>query len=110
MTTTPTLQIDNLSVNFAGRQGPIPAVREVSLRVAGAESIGVVGESGSGKTQLFMAAMGLLAGNATASGSVRFEGQELLGASAPVLNRFRGSRLSMVFQDPMTSLTPRHIT
>jgi oligopeptide transport system ATP-binding protein len=106
VTPKPTLQIENLSVNFAGRHGAITAVRNVSLSVAGAESVGVVGESGSGKTQLFMAAMGLLAGNATASGSVRFEGQELLGARAPVLNRFRGSRLSMVFQDPMTSLTP----
>ena len=103
---TPTLQIEKLSVSFTGRHGTISAVREVSLSVSGAESIGVVGESGSGKTQLFMAAMGLLAGNATASGSVRFEGRELLGAPAPLLNRFRGSRLSMVFQDPMTSLTP----
>jgi oligopeptide/dipeptide ABC transporter ATP-binding protein len=106
VTSTPTLRIDNLSVSFAARQGPITAVRGVSLSVAGAESVGVVGESGSGKTQLCMAAMGLQAGNATVSGSVRFEGQELLGAPEPVWNRFRGSRLSMVFQDPMTSLTP----
>jgi oligopeptide transport system ATP-binding protein len=102
----PTLQIDNLSVNFASSDGPLAAVREVSLAVAGAECVGVVGESGSGKTQLFMAAMGLLARNAAVTGSVRFEGNELLGAAAPVLNRFRGSRLSMIFQDPMTSLTP----
>ncbi|MEA3174580.1 MAG: oligopeptide transport system ATP-binding protein [Gammaproteobacteria bacterium] len=102
----PTLQIDNLSVNFAGSDGPLAAVREVSLAVAGAECVGVVGESGSGKTQLFMAAMGLLARNAAVTGSVRFEGNELLGAAAPLLNRFRGSRLSMIFQDPMTSLTP----
>jgi oligopeptide transport system ATP-binding protein len=102
----PTLQIDNLSVNFASSDGPLAAVREVSLAVAGAECVGVVGESGSGKTQLFMAAMGLLARNAAVTGSVRFEGNELLGAAAPLLNRFRGSRLSMIFQDPMTSLTP----
>jgi len=102
----PTLQIDNLSVNFASSDGPLAAVREVSLAVAGAECVGVVGDSGSGKTQLFMAAMGLLARNAAVTGSVRFEGNELLGAAAPLLNRFRGSRLSMIFQDPMTSLTP----
>src|SRR6202021_2619671 len=57
-------------------------------------------------TQVFMAAMGLLAGNATAQGSVRFEGSEILGAAASQLNRIRGSKLSMIFQDPMTSLTP----
>jgi len=84
----------------------MPAVRDVSLAVAAAETVGVVGESGSGKTQLFMAAMGLLTRNAAVSGSVRFDGNELLGAPLPLLNGFRGSKLSMVFQDPMTSLTP----
>jgi oligopeptide transport system ATP-binding protein len=102
----PLLAIEHLNVNFAGRQGMLPAVRDVSLSVAPAETVGVVGESGSGKTQLFMAAMGLLTRNAAVSGSVRFDGNELLGAPLPLLNRFRGSKLSMVFQDPMTSLTP----
>ncbi len=100
------LRIDDLSVGFAQRNVNIPAVQQVSLAVAAGECVAIVGESGSGKTQIFMAAMGLLAGNATARGSVRFEGGEILGAQPPQLNRIRGSKLTMIFQDPMTSLTP----
>jgi oligopeptide transport system ATP-binding protein len=99
----PTLRIDDLSVEFAQR---ICAVRQVSMAVADRECVGIVGESGSGKTQTFMAAMGLLAGNAAVQGSVRFGGEEILGADREHLNRIRGSKLTMIFQDPMTSLTP----
>ncbi len=106
MSAIPMLEISHLNVNFAARHATLAAVRDVSLAVAAAETVGVVGESGSGKTQLFMAAMGLLTRNAAVSGSVRFDGNELLGAPLPLLNSLRGSRLSMVFQDPMTSLTP----
>jgi len=95
-----------LSVHYPQRGGTVAAVRAASLDVRTAECIGIVGESGCGKTQLFMAVMGLLAAGARAQGSVRFEGAELLGASAVDLNRVRGSKLTMVFQDPMTSLTP----
>ncbi|MGB6355809.1 MAG: ABC transporter ATP-binding protein [Steroidobacteraceae bacterium] len=102
----PTLSIDELSVSFAQPARSIHAVRQVSLEVGAGECIGIVGESGSGKTQVFMAAMGLLASNAAASGSVRFEEREILGASPGSLNRIRGSKLTMIFQDPMTSLTP----
>jgi oligopeptide transport system ATP-binding protein len=105
----PTLSVDRLSVSFSHRSGSIEAVDRVSLQIAPAECLGLVGESGSGKTQIFMAAMGLLPGNAQVSGSVRFEGDELLAVDAPTLNRVRGSRLTMIFQDPMTSLTP-HLT
>jgi oligopeptide transport system ATP-binding protein len=105
----PTLSVDRLRVSFSHRSGSIEAVDRVSLQIEPAECVGIVGESGSGKTQIFMAAMGLLAGNAQVSGSVRFEGKELLAADAPSLNRVRGSRLTMIFQDPMTSLTP-HLT
>jgi oligopeptide transport system ATP-binding protein len=102
----PTLFIEDLSVEYAQRSVNICAVRQVSLVVAAHECVGVVGESGSGKTQVFMAALGLLAGNAVAHGSVRFAGEEILGAGRKRLNRIRGSKLTMIFQDPMTSLTP----
>jgi oligopeptide transport system ATP-binding protein len=101
-----TLKVDELSVGFSHRSGTIEAVKRVSLAIAPAECVGIVGESGSGKTQIFMAAMGLLGSVARVSGSVRFEGSELLGADASALNRMRGSKLTMIFQDPMTSLTP----
>ena len=102
----PVLSVDDLTVSFSQPNRSISAVRQVSLAVAARECVAIVGESGSGKTQVFMAAMGLLAGNATAAGSVRFEGDEILGAGPSQLNRIRGSKLTMIFQDPMTSLTP----
>jgi oligopeptide transport system ATP-binding protein len=101
-----TLAIDKLSVRFGSEAAGIVAVREVSLAVEPAECVGIVGESGSGKTQIFMAAMGLLPKGARAAGSVRFEGQEILGCLPDELNRVRGSKLTMIFQDPMASLTP----
>jgi oligopeptide transport system ATP-binding protein len=103
---TAVLEIDDLCIRFAHRGAAIHAVEQVCLAIAPSECVGIVGESGSGKTQVFMAAMGLLADNAAASGSIRFEGMELLRLDAPALNRVRGSRLTMIFQDPMTSLTP----
>jgi oligopeptide transport system ATP-binding protein len=102
----PTLRLESLRVSFARAGATIDAVREVSLAVCPGECLGIVGESGSGKTQSFLAAMGLLAPNARAGGSVRFEGEEILGAEPSVLNRVRGSKLTMIFQDPMTALTP----
>jgi oligopeptide transport system ATP-binding protein len=101
----PTLQIEALSVRFSQRDAMIQAVDQVSLRVAPGECVAIVGESGSGKTQMFMAAMGLLPNNASATGSVRFEGKEILAVNS-ALKRVRGSKLTMIFQDPMTSLTP----
>jgi oligopeptide transport system ATP-binding protein len=105
----PTLSVDRLRISFAHRTGSIEAVDGVSFSIAPCECVGLVGESGSGKTQIFMAAMGLLGSNAQVSGSVRFEGNELLGVDGPTLNRVRGSQFTMIFQDPMTSLTP-HLT
>src|SRR6266404_307305 len=81
----PVLSIEDLTVSFSQPDRSIFAVRQVSLAVAARECVAIVGESGSGKTQIFMAAMGLLAGNATARGSVRFEGGEILGAQPPQL-------------------------
>jgi oligopeptide transport system ATP-binding protein len=100
------LAIENLHVSFRQQGGEIAAVKGASLTVGPAECVGVVGESGSGKTQIFMAVMGLLAAGAVTSGSVRFEGSEILAAARRELNRVRGSKLTMISQDPMTSLTP----
>ena len=102
----PILRIRDLDVRFATPDGEVSAVSQVSLDVAPGECLGVVGESGSGKSQLFLSVMGLLASNGRASGSVRFRGKELLGLQPAVLNTIRGRSLTMVFQDPMTSLNP----
>lgn len=100
------LQTDNLSVRFQTPEGDVQAVNEVSLSVAKGECLGIVGESGSGKSQTFMAAMGLLAENGTASGKVLFNGTDLLKLNEPKLRSIRGNKIAMIFQDPMTSLTP----
>ena len=102
----PVLRIEELSVGYARRSARLEVVQQVSLIVDFRECVGIVGESGSGKTQVFMAAMGLLSDSAEVSGSVRFAGSELTTAGMSSLNRVRGSKLTMIFQDPMTSLTP----
>ena len=102
----PVLEVENLAVRYSTPDGEVPAVNDFTLSISAGECVGVVGESGAGKSQSFLATMGLLASNARVSGSARFEGRELLGRPADELNRVRGSRIAMIFQDPMTSLTP----
>jgi oligopeptide transport system ATP-binding protein len=106
MTTEPLLQVRRLEVDFSTPQGAVQAVADVSLDVYAGECVAVVGESGSGKTQLLMACLGLLAANGTALGSVRFAGQELIGASERALNAVRGTGIGLLTQDPLSSLTP----
>ena len=103
------LSLENLSVSFDTPEGEVHAVRDVTLAVARGECLGIVGESGAGKSQLFLAILGLLAANGRVSGSARLGGTELIGLPPAALDRVRGAGIGMVFQDPMTSLTP-HLT
>jgi oligopeptide/dipeptide ABC transporter ATP-binding protein len=105
----PIFEIKDLDVHFATPDGDVHAVKSLNLAIGEAECLGVVGESGSGKSQTFLATMGLLAANGRASGSVKYRGEEMLGRPQRELNRFRGSKITMIFQDPLTSLTP-HMT
>ncbi|WP_339638942.1 oligopeptide/dipeptide ABC transporter ATP-binding protein [uncultured Sulfitobacter sp.] len=100
------LEIDKLTVTFDGEDGPVHAVNDLSLSISRGETLGIVGESGSGKSQTAFSIMGLLAPNGRTGGSVRFDGQEILGAKPKVLNEIRQERIAMIFQDPMTSLNP----
>lgn len=103
----PLLDVQGLNVRFTHRgAAPVHAVRDVSFSLEQGGTLGVVGESGSGKTQMAMAIMGLLPANARVSGSLRYEGRELLALDRRALDRLRGDRIAIVFQDPMTSLNP----
>jgi len=100
------LEVRDLAIEYRTPDGVVRVVRGVDLQVRPREFIGIVGESGSGKSQLLLALLGLSAPGAVVSGSIRHGGAELVGASAATLNRIRGNRISMVFQDPMTALNP----
>ena len=100
------LDVQNLSVHFQTPEGELQAVRDVSFSLRAGETLGVVSESGSGKSQTMLAMMGLLANNARADGQVLFRGDSILNVPTAQLNRVRGQKMAMIFQDPMTSLNP----
>ena len=104
--TGPVLSIRNLRVDFETNDGEVSAVRGVDLDVMPGETVAIVGESGSGKSQLTMGVMGLLASNGRASGSAKYRDREMIGLSNRQLNEIRGRKITMIFQEPMTSLDP----
>mgnify|MGYP000085037342 CR=1 FL=1 len=104
----PLLEIENLNVGFRSRAGLAPAVRGVSLTVEKGETVALVGESGSGKSVTALSVLQLLADSAEASGSVRYQGRELMDADKATMRDVRGDDISMIFQEPMTALNPLH--
>jgi peptide/nickel transport system ATP-binding protein len=102
------LEIRDLQVSLPTRQGLRPLLDGLSLSLAPGGSLGLVGESGCGKSLTALAIMGLLPEGAVVAGSIRLDGQELLGMDEPSLCRLRGRRMAMVFQEPMTALNPLH--
>ena len=102
------LRIRDLRVTFNTQMGELKAVRGIDVDVAPGEILGVVGESGSGKSVSFLAAMGLLPSSATITGSVKLDGQELIGSKRKAFRSVRGKSLAIVFQDPLSALNPVH--
>ena len=100
------LEVTDLQVAFDTPAGRVQAVNGLSFELDAGGTLGIVGESGSGKTQTALAILGLLDGNAKATGSIRFDGQELLLLPPAELNKVRGAKIGLVFQDPLTSLNP----
>ena len=100
------LSVRDLSVSFRLPDGEVAAVDRVGFDVAPGEIVGLVGESGSGKSQILFSLMGLLAGNGRVTGTAHFDGQDLLSLTPRALDTVRGVKMSMIFQDPMTSLNP----
>ena len=105
--TAPVLDIRGLSISYSTEAGPLKALRDVDLKVEEGKIIGIVGESGCGKSTLISAIIRLLAPNAqVVQGAVNFKGEDLMGLSSEEMRSLRGDQISMVFQDPMTSLNP----
>ena len=100
------LSVENLSVTFYTSRGTVQAVRDASFEVRRGEVLGIVGESGCGKSTSAFSIMGYLPSTAEVKGSILFEGTEIGDLSEEELRKLRGNRISMVYQDPTTSLNP----
>ncbi|MDN4590194.1 ABC transporter ATP-binding protein [Xenophilus aerolatus] len=104
----PLLEVNDLHIGLQTQRGPAEAVRGISFSLERGETLGIVGESGCGKSITVMSLMGLLPANAKVTGSIRFDGQELVGLPDKALCQVRGNRIGMIFQEPMTALNPVH--
>lgn len=102
----PILEVRDLTVTFPNPKGDVHAVRGVNYEVKPGEFLGIVGESGSGKSVSSMAVMGLLPSTAQIAGSIRYRGQSLLDMNDHQMSKLRGREIAMVFQDPLSALTP----
>ena len=101
------LEVRDLAIAFRTEAGLVRVVDDISFSVAEREIVGIVGESGSGKTLSLLAVVGLIQDpNAVITGSIVYKGRELIGLSPRLLHRIRGGEIAMIFQDPMTALTP----
>ncbi|MDG1956455.1 MAG: ATP-binding cassette domain-containing protein [Candidatus Thioglobus sp.] len=100
------LEVSNLKVRFETADGEVNAVNNVNFSLDEGKILAIVGESGSGKSQTVFAMTGLLDHNGSATGSVKFQGEEILNLSNKQLNKIRAEKIAMIFQDPMTSLNP----
>lgn len=100
------LNVKDLRVTFSTPDGDVTAVNDLNFSLRAGETLGIVGESGSGKSQTAFALMGLLAANGRIGGSATFNGREILNLPEHELNKLRAEQISMIFQDPMTSLNP----
>lgn len=101
------LKVENLKISFKTQQGILHAIRGIDFELYRGETLAIVGESGSGKSVTARAIMGLLAGNANhESGSIMYQGQDLMLIPEEEFHRIRGTKIAMIFQDPMSSLNP----
>ncbi len=100
------IDCEHLEVRFRTEHGDVRAVNDLSFQLEAGECLGIVGESGSGKSQSMLAMLGLLADNGHATGIVRYRGRDILNLSRRELDKLRGDRLAMVFQDALSGLTP----
>lgn len=104
----PLLEVRNLGVQLQTQRGPAAAVRGVSFSLERGETLGLIGESGCGKSITAMSLLGLLPERSSVCGSIRFDGQEMVGMDDTALRELRGNRIGMIFQEPMTALNPVH--